>query len=138
MKYALLLALCIQAQAMEITDGFLDKLAVIESSERCTVVADRGESLGAFQIKRAAWIDACSRNGANWEYNKANAFNYPIARQVAQWHCEWIVERLKANGITPNAMRVYMCYCMGFSGAKKHRFNTNLDYPALNRARGIL
>lgn len=138
MKYALLLALCIQAQAMEITDGFLDKLAVIESSERCTAVGDKGQSLGCFQMKREAWVDACKRNYANWDYNKANAFNYSLARQVAQWHCEWIVERLKANGVQPTPIRVYMCYAMGFSGAMKHRFNTNLDYPALNRARGIL
>jgi hypothetical protein len=89
-------------------------------------------------MKREAWVDACKRNYANWDYNKSNAFNYPIARQVAQWHCEWIVERLKANGIKPTPISVYMCYAMGFSGAKKHRFNTNLDYPALNRARNIL
>ena len=141
MKYALLLvalATMHDLRAYEVTDGFLDKLAVIESNERCTIIADKGQSLGAFQIKRAAWVDACTRNGANWEYNKANAFNYPIARQVAQWHCEWIVERLKANGIKPTPITVYMCYCMGFSGAKKHGFNTQLDYPALNRARGIL
>lgn len=138
MKYTLLLALCIQVQAMEITDGFLDKLATIESNNRCTVVSDRGQSAGAFQIKRDAWQDACRRNGANWEYSKANAFNYPLSRQVAQWHCEWIVQTLLASGIKPTPIKVYMCYCMGFSGARKHRFNTDLDYPALNRARGIL
>lgn len=138
MKYALLLALCIQAQAMEITDGFLDKLATIESDNRCTSISDKGKSLGAYQLHRSAWEDACKRNLANWEYNKSNAFNYPIARQVAQWHCEWIVQTLQRNNIKPTPMRVYMCYCMGVTGALKRKLNTELDYPALNRARGIL
>lgn len=141
MKYAIILmglASMHDLRAYEVTDGFLDKLAVIESSERCTAIGDKGRSLGCFQLKREAWDDACRRNGANWEYSKANAFNYPIARQVAQWHCEWIAERLKANGIKPTPMRVYMCYAMGFSGAMKNGLNTNIDYPALNRARGIL
>lgn len=138
MKYATLLLLCLKAQAMEITDGFLDKLAVIESSNRCTAISDKGQALGAYQLHRSAWEDACARNGANWPYDKANAFNYPIARQVAQWHCEWIVQTLKSNGIKPTPIRVYMCYCMGVRGALKHKLNTDLDYPALNRARGIL
>lgn len=138
MKYATLLLLCLKAQAMEITDDFLDKLAVIESSNHCTAISDKGQALGAYQLHRSAWEDACRRNLANWPYDKSNAFNYPIARQVAQWHCEWIVETLKRNNIKPTPMRVYMCYCMGVRGALRHKLNTNLDYPALNRARDIL
>lgn len=138
MKYTLLLALCIQAQAMEITDGFLHKVAIIESNEQCTAVGDRGASLGRYQIQRSAWQDACRRNGENWEYNKDNAFNYTMAHQVARWHFEWIAETLKKRGVKVTEMTLYMAYNKGVAGASRLRFNTQINDPAMNRARNYL
>ncbi len=138
MKYALLLALCIQAQAMEITDGFLQKVAIIESNEQCTAVGDRGASLGRYQIQRSAWQDACRRNGENWQYNKDNAFNYTMAHQVARWHFEWIADTLKKRGVKVTEMSLYMAYNKGVAGASRLRFNTQINDPALNRARAYL
>lgn len=138
MKYALLLALCIQAQAMEITDGFLQKVAIIESNEQCTAVGDRGASLGRYQIQRSAWQDACRRNGENWQYNKDNAFNYTMAHQVARWHFEWIADTLKKRGVKVTEMSLYMAYNKGIVGASRLRFNTQMNDPALNRARAYL
>jgi len=138
MKYALLLALCIQAQAMEITDGFLQKVAIIESNEQCTAVGDRGASLGRYQIQRSAWVDACRRNGENWQYNKDNAFNYTMAHQVARWHFEWIAETLKKRGVKVTEMSLYMAYNKGVAGASRLRFNTQINDPAMNRARVYL
>lgn len=138
MKYTLLLALCIQAQAMEITDGFLHKVAIIESNEQCTAVGDRGASLGRYQIQRSAWQDACRRNGENWEYNKDNAFNYTMAHQVARWHFEWIAETLKKRGVKITEMSLYMAYNKGIAGASRLRFNTQINDPAMNRARNYL
>lgn len=138
MKYALLLTLCIQAQAMEITDGFLNKVAAIESNERCTAVGDRGASLGRYQIQRSAWVDACRRNGENWAYNMDNAFNYPMAHQVAKWHFEWLAQNLKRRGVRVNEMTLYMAYNKGLTGASRLGFNTQIDDPAMNRARAYL
>ena len=138
MKYALLLALCIQAQAMEITDGFLQKVAIIESNEQCTSVGDSGASLGRYQIQRSAWQDACRRNGENWKYNKDNAFNYTMAHQVARWHFEWIAETLKKRGVKVTEMSLYMAYNKGVAGASRLRFNTQINDPAMNRARVYL
>jgi len=138
MKYTLLLALCIQAQAMEITDGFLNKIAVIESNEQCTAVGDRGASLGRYQIQRSAWVDACRRNDVDWAYNMDNAFNYPMAHQVAKWHFEWLGKTLKKRGVRVNEMTLYMAYNKGVTGASRLRFNTQMNDPALNRARHYL
>lgn len=138
MKYTLLLALCIQAQAMEITDGFLNKIAIIESNEQCTAVGDRGASLGRYQIQRSAWVDACRRNDVDWAYNMDNAFNYPMAHQVAKWHFEWLAETLKRRGVRVNEMTLYMAYNKGITGAARLRFNTQINDPALNRARLFL
>jgi hypothetical protein len=138
MKYTLLLALCLQAQAMEITDGFLNKVAVIESNERCTAVGDRGASLGRYQIQRSAWVDACRRNGEDWAYNMDNAFNYPMAHQVAKWHFEWLAQTLKRRGVRVNEMTLYMAYNKGVTGASRLGFNTQINDPAMNRARAYL
>lgn len=138
MKYTLLLALCLQAQAMEITDGFLNKVAVIESNERCTAVGDRGASLGRYQIQRSAWVDACRRNGEDWAYNMDNAFNYPMAHQVAKWHFEWLAKNLKRRGVRVNEMTLYMAYNKGLTGASRLGFNTQINDPAMNRARAYL
>jgi hypothetical protein len=135
MKYALLLALCIQAQAYEITDGFLHKIAIIESSEQCTAVGDSGRSLGRYQIQRSAWDDACRRNGENWKYCKDNAFNYPMAHQVARWHFEWLAQTLEKRRVKVNEMTLYMAYNKGVTGAARLGFNTQSNDPALNRAR---
>jgi hypothetical protein len=138
MKYTLLLALCLQAQAMEITDGFLNKVAAIESNERCTAVGDRGASLGRYQIQRSAWVDACRRNGEDWAYNMDNAFNYPMAHQVAKWHFEWLAQTLKKRGVRVNEMTLYMAYNKGVTGASRLGFNTQINDPAMNRARAYL
>jgi hypothetical protein len=138
MKYTLLLALCLQAQAMEITDGFLNKVAAIESNERCTAVGDRGASLGRYQIQRSAWVDACRRNGEDWAYNMDNAFNYPMAHQVAKWHFEWLAQTLKRRGVRVNEMTLYMAYNKGVTGASRLGFNTQINDPAMNRARAYL
>lgn len=135
MKYALLLALCIQAQAYEITDGFLHKIAIIESNEQCTAVGDSGRSLGRYQIQRSAWEDACRRNGENWKYCKDNAFNYPMAHQVARWHFEWLAQTLEKRNVKVNEMTLYMAYNKGITGAARLGFNTQSNEPALNRAR---
>lgn len=135
MKYALLLALCIQAQAYEITDDFLQKIAIIESNENCTAVGDKGASLGRYQIQRPAWIDACRRNGVDWSYGKENAFNYPLAHQVCKWHFEWLSETLENRGVRVTEMTLYMAYNKGLNGARRLGYNTQLNDPALNRAR---
>lgn len=122
----------------EVTQGFLDKIALIESEQRCTAVGDRGASLGRYQIQRSVWTDSCARNGVDWQYNRDNAFNYPLANQVAKWHLEWIVDNLQKRGIKPNEMVVYMAYNKGLNGARRLGYNTQLDDPALNRARAFL
>lgn len=122
----------------EVTQGFLDKIAMIESEQRCTAVGDRGASLGRYQIQRSVWTDCCARNGVDWKYNRDNAFNYPLANQVAKWHLEWIVDNLQKRGIKPNEMVVYMAYNKGLNGARRLGYNTQLDDPALNRARAFL
>lgn len=124
-----------ELRAYEITDGFLQKIAIIESNEQCTAVGDKGFSLGRYQIQRSAWVDACRRNGESWVYNKDNAFNYPMAHQVAKWHFEWIAECLKKRNVKITEMCLYMCYNKGLNGASKLGFNTQIDDPAMNRAR---
>lgn len=138
MKYALLFALCIQAQAYEITDGFLQKIAVIESGENCTAVGDNGASLGRYQMQRSAWVDACRRNNANWPYGKENAFNYPITHQVCKWHFEWLAQMLEKRKVRVCEMTLYMAYNKGLEGAKRLGYNTQINDPALNRARNFL
>ena len=141
MKYTLLLvalATMHELRAYEVTDGFLQKVAIIESNEQCTAVGDRGASLGRYQIQRSAWIDACRRNGENWQYNKDNAFNYTMAHQVAKWHFEWIADTLKKRGVKVTEMSLYMAYNKGVVGASRFGFNIQINDPAMNRARVYL
>jgi hypothetical protein len=133
-NFAILL-LASKAFAWEPSPAFLEKLALIESDGVCTAIGDRGASLGRYQIQRSAWLDACSRNGYNIPYTKDNAFNYPIATQVVKWHLEWIAQSLESRGRKPNDILVYMVYNKGLNGARRLGFNTQIDDPAMNRAR---
>ena len=138
MKTVLLLLVCLNAQAYEITDGFLHKIAIIESNEQCTAIGDSGRSLGRYQIQRSAWLDACRRNNEDWAYNKDNAFNYTMAHQVAKWHFEWIANTLKNRGVKVTEMSLYMAYNKGIVGASRFGFNIQINDPAMNRARVYL
>lgn len=69
-------------------EPLLDKIAKVESRQSSAAVGDGGRALGAWQMHRAAWDDACRRLGVSWPHKDATSPDK--ARAVAREHLRWL------------------------------------------------
>lgn len=129
-----------QSSGSVVTDEFLDKVAMIESSGGKFLVGDRGRSLGAFQMSKAAWKDATAfrkRHGKTIYRYEDGVMEMEICRSYAASYLQLLEERLKRlMGRQPSAEHVYAAYNWGLSNLKKVRFDLSRAPRVTRRALG--
>jgi hypothetical protein len=118
----------------EISDRIVDAVGYAESRNTPGAVGDNGSALSAFQIWRSAWDDA---NAFRIEQglrpiSRSRWNNHSLAREICRSCLALIESRLIKAGVKPTPSRLYLCYTMGFSGAKKIGFDP-IKAPAIKR-----
>ena len=125
-------------QSSVVTEKFLDEVEMIESSGGKFLVGDRGKSLGAFQMSRAAWKDATDfrqRQGMAIYRYEDGAMKAEICRSYASSYLQLLEDRLeRLMGEEPTAKHVYAAYNWGLSNLKKVRFDLNKAPKVTRRA----
>lgn len=119
-----------------VTEEYLDKVAMIESNFNYEAEGDGGKALGAWQMHKAAWDDACDYarmkdfNQYNfwfWENTKKDykqqAMTPEVSRVVVRYYLKLLEERMKANGRKVTPIGLYMAYNMGYAGASGYDFS---------------
>jgi hypothetical protein len=128
------LALAIRAEASEWrpSDEFLKAVRVVESGDGVYTVGDNGESLGAFQLSEAAWLDVNSwrkaRGLKTYNYDPTVFHSY-ISRVYASNYItilhDELTRKLHRN---PTHAELYAAYNLGLKSFaqcdyKLHRVN---------------
>jgi len=133
-KAAALLMLACASLGAAPSDAFLDALAWSETRNR-NITGDAGDALGPYQWQLSAWIDADHHRKLaglprqDWE---TGARCPRMARAYAVTLLTVYEVRLRDRGLTPTASRLWLCWTMGFNGAKQVGFNVNAA-PAVKR-----
>lgn len=116
---------------------FLDRVREIESSGNALAVGDRGRSIGAYQISRAAWSDVNVYRqsiGLNALPYSA-AFHEPSARIFAAQYMIILKSRLAvALKRMPTNREIYAAYNTGFRRFKTHGFSLRHTPKTTQRA----
>jgi hypothetical protein len=121
----MLLVLASNAFAWEPSAKFIEAVAQVESGGDSQAIGDKGKARGTYQFHKAAWTDCTtilSKAGAPTASWSTGAMNEATARLYFTTYCMHIARRLEKDGLTPNNGSVYLCYTMGYNGAKKIRF----------------
>lgn len=116
-----------------VTDEYLDKVAMIESNFNYEAEGDGGKALGAWQMHEAAWRDAClylyfkdvvgnSLYNHHADFFRSYAKEPWMSRKVARGYLEFLESRMIKNKVKPTRISLYMCYNMGYYGAKEMDF----------------
>ena len=130
------------ANATPVSDRWLDAIQKIETGGEAApdnAVGDGGKARGRFQFHRAAWTD-CSKirkemGLPTYPYSKAT--DKAIATDYARTWLTALRERLAGEiGRPARADEVWLAFNLGFSGFKKHHFQTHLvtDDARYNKA----
>jgi hypothetical protein len=146
---------CISGYSFEIED-FMDKVAIIESNNNPNAIGDNGNAIGAYQMHKDAYLDAVAwcrvKHPLVYELltlqkmlkdHKKSCLDPFTSRLLATCYVEMIIDRLTDNKQKVTPMTVYMCYNMGYRGARGVNFNIN-EIPthhtriAMKRAKSIL
>lgn len=118
------------------TPQFLDALSWAETRNE-NITGDRGEARGTFQFHRSAWLEADwlrqQQNLPRREYD-SGATCPATARAYAATLLGEYERRLRARGIEPTAARLWLCWSMGWTGARQIGFN--LDRAPAYKRRG--
>jgi hypothetical protein len=146
---------CLTGYSFEIED-FIDRVAIIESNNNPNAIGDNGNAIGAYQMHKDAFLDAMAwlrvKHKLTYELlvlqkmlkdHKRSCLDPLTARLLATAYVELIIDRLKEDKQKVTPMAVYMCYNMGYSGAKRHSFNVNeiTSHPTrinMKRAKAVL
>lgn len=110
------------------SEAFLDALAWTETRNQPQTVADRGAALGPFCFHRAAWIEADHHRqalGLPLHPYERGAFCPVISRSYAHTLLGVYERRLKARGLQPTTERLWLCWTMGWAGAKQIGFRAS-------------
>lgn len=118
----------------------LYNVAIIESNIDDDAIGKNGER-GAFQLKQEAWQDGLSWLQANDPdaYQTVGkdfarfAHEHEMASLVAYGFLRLIEDRMKRDGIRPTLMRLYMAYNLGYTGAKRIKFDPNSEHISPRR-----
>lgn len=114
-----------------VTDEYLDKVAMIESNFNYEAEGDDGKAIGAWQMHEHAWRDAClylyfkdtdSLYNHHAECFRSYAKEPWLSRKVARAYLELLENRMIKDKIKPTRISLYMCYNMGYRGAKEKDF----------------
>ena len=110
--------------------------SIIESNFDFEARGDNGAGLGAWQLHKSAWDDACEYakhkdmsfySWNHWDSLKGDykrlAFDPDVSRIIARNYLRLLEERMTKNGIKPTATKLYMAYNMGYSGAAMYDFS---------------
>jgi len=100
------------------TANLLDRIAFIESSNRSDAIGDGGKARGAYQMHLAAVID-CGGTRADW----MNLTNRQTADKFAGLYLNKISAQLARENIQPSPAIYYLCWNMGFGGARRIGFD---------------
>jgi hypothetical protein len=119
----LLMAICANAA---VTESFLDRVAMIESSGDQFAIGDNGRSVGRYQIGLMAWCDVneirASKGLKTYPYSYAT--NATVSRIYARQYLHLLASKLRKHlGRAPTASETYSAYNMGFSAFKKRGLN---------------
>ncbi len=105
----------------------------VESNNGLNLVGDNGESLGAFQLSEAAWLDVNSyrkaRNLKTYPYSQT-VFQPFISREYAATYLTILHDGLNRKlKRAPSSAEIYAAYNLGFSSFaqcdfKLHRVNS--------------
>lgn len=118
----------------QVTEKFLDAVAMIESGGRADAIGDGGKARGCFQLHSAAWSDAKKRNPLVGDYINQST-NCAASRLAAKTYLTILADRFTLNNKRPpNAGELYACYNMGFSGFSKIGFDLNRAPKTTRRA----
>ncbi len=78
---------------------FFDAVRQVESAGQAAAVGDGGRSLGAYQIQRDYWLDACEAGGVDWIWREtvlSAAHSEQIMRWYFQRYCPGPLQRITA------------------------------------------
>jgi len=121
----MLLVLASNASAWEPSPRFIEAVAMVESGGDTNAIGDNGKALGTYQFQKAAWSDCTTilnNAGGPTSTWATGAKNEAVARIYFTAYCMQIAKRLEKDGKPVNNASVYLCYTMGYNGAKKIRF----------------
>lgn len=95
--------------------GLVDAIAQVESGGDHQAVGDNGSARGAWQMHKAAWLDAGERLKEKWHWSYAH--DKGIARRHAEAYVailtEGLAKRLKRK---PTNQEIYAAYRLGLTG----------------------
>lgn len=124
---ALLLAVAMPSEKM------VTAVAMAESRMDHSAVGDGGRAITAWQIWPSAWSDANAFRVKHGHAAIPRGSDTKSAREVATWLLAMHMDRLRQAGLTnPTPQQVYLCYTMGFSGARQIGFDPSRA-PAYKR-----
>ncbi len=141
--------LCIKLCGSIVTDDYVNRVFLIESSGNPHAVGDNGKSISGFQISEAAFEDAMEygkfSNYKNWVNVSHKGYyllkdDYDFSKLICIWYFRYLELKMHNKGYDVNKLSLYMAYNMGFSGAKAfefnphHRFLSSLKRHIFNRA----
>lgn len=135
------LIVCVVIQAIshidlfaEIPDRIVDAVGFAESRNTPGSIGDHGSALSAFQIWRSAWDDANSFRISQGKRPIARSrwTDHSLSREICRSYLALIESRLINAGVKPTPSRLYLCYTMGFAGAKTIGFDP-IKAPAVKR-----
>ena len=109
----------------EIPDRIVDAVGFAESRNTPGMIGDQGSALSAFQIWRSAWDDANSfriEQGLR-PISRSRWTDHYLSREICRSYLGLLETRLIKAGVKPSPDRLYLCYTMGFAGAKKIGFD---------------
>ena len=119
---ALFLFSVISCQASVVTDGFLDRLAHVESNNRANAIGDHGQARGAYQIKRVAWADVNRKQKTAVPFSMAT--NAVISRQFARSYLGLLESYLAATTRKPvSPESLYCAWNLGPRGFRRCGFS---------------
>jgi hypothetical protein len=119
---------------------YLQALALVESGGNFKITGDRGLARGAFQMHRAAWVDAQDfqrkRGARAWLWSDWQ--NPTAQREMALAYLKVCAKRLDGGGVKVDPVNLYLCYSMGYAGFKTAGFDRGRVPPAkLNAAERV-
>lgn len=123
---ALLLAIAMPSEKM------VTAVAMAESRMDHSAVGDGGRAITAWQIWPSAWADANAFRQRNGLPAIPRGSDTKSARELATWLLAWHMKRLSDNGVAATPQQVYLCYTMGFEGARRIGFDPSRA-PAYKR-----
>lgn len=129
--------LLVSSQLLAISDAFLDKVAMIESTQNPAAVGDGGKALGEFQFHRAAWeqVSASRKAKGKPSYDYSYAHDRAVAREYAREYLGWLAGSLKKRlGREPQEWEIYAAYNRGLGGFAKLGYKFDNLPPHTQRA----